>query len=108
MGFRILCTLLIAAFCTGCPIADELDAANLEMERYSSNREDKKKKANKGGKPAKRDYLSTLQASWKDATNLEEGYEDTGIVHCNLAGQIQFMKREDCLSQGGRLASGSR
>lgn len=100
----ILALALAAPLALGCSIADELDAAHKEMERYDNSEAKKAKEkkeaaaAQKKKKKAKPDLLS----GWRDKTSLGNEYEDDAIVTCQLDGRSQFMSRNDCLSQGGQ------
>lgn len=108
---RCLLTLALALSCTGCFVLDELDKGAAIMEENSPKKppaEGATAKAPGGdgkGEPPK----PTGTAWWSQAKSLGTGPGDAADagdpkapVTCKIAGKTRFMRRADCLSQGGR------
>lgn len=101
---------------TGCFVFDELEAGEKIMDSHSPHRNKKKSEAEEAATSGTGEEESkpTGQAWWSQARSLNSGPADdedadagdpSAVVRCELAGATRFMRRGDCLSQGGRLAS---
>ena len=93
--------LLICAFLaystTGCFVVEELDRGMKFMEEHTApepepeETEEAPKAAAKSGS----DY-------WQNSRTISPGAGgNSNVVSCNLRGQVQFMKRDDCTNRGG-------
>jgi hypothetical protein len=113
---RLLAAVLAAGLCLGCPILDELDKGNAEMDKYSTGarklKEKKEKEAaaeaEKKGKGGTRTVAgaadSAKQAAsewWGKASSLVPDEKNENVVRCVLPGGDQFMARHDCLMRSG-------
>ena len=105
---RALLSLAAAGLLCGCFVFDELDAGEKMMEQNSprakkakaAESEAQAKAAGKPGTPGG-------SAWWSEARSLNGPVEsDPGDpnapVSCKIRGASRFMRRADCLSQGGR------
>jgi hypothetical protein len=110
---RLLALGLVLVACLGCPILDELDKGNAEMDKYSQGakklKEKKEKeaaeKAAKSGagavKTAAGDAKQSASQWWSNARSLAPDEADDNIVRCILPGGEQFMARHDCQMRSG-------
>ncbi len=95
--------LLVAGLCAGCFVFDELDNGMKELERFDN-------KAEKAEAPPPSAQAKSAKATppkeswWQKARTLGSEPKNENIVRCELAGEIQFMSREDCLGRGGRAS----
>lgn len=104
----IAATGLVAGLLCGCFVFDELDAGEKMMEQ-NSPRAKTAAAAGKpaAGKPADADATPAGEAWWSTARSLDARAEtDPGdpdaAVSCRLRGATRFMRRADCVAQGGR------
>jgi hypothetical protein len=124
MQFRLATALVVATLSLGCPILDELDASNEQMDKYtaSGRKQAEEKKAaaeaaaKDGGKPsgfgaaaqgAGRSAAEVKEAAanwWTNATSLNTDERDPDLVKCQLPTGVEFMRKHDCLMRSG-LAS---
>lgn len=102
---RIAPLLLLCLALTGCFVFDEIDSGMESMEKNSPQGA-KKAEAPAGEDPNK---PATGSAWWSSAKSIERRSEDENadpadpkkLVSCRISGASRFMRRGDCLSQGG-------
>jgi hypothetical protein len=113
---RLLVAGLSLVICLGCPILDELDKGNAEMDKYSQGaRKLKEKKeaeakakqekagpgaVSKAGEAAANAKQAAAQW-WSNAKSLTPDEADANIVRCILPDGEQFMARHDCQMRAG-------
>jgi len=85
--------LVSSLFLAGCGALDELDAANAMMKG-----EDPKKVAEVEADPVE----APKRLEWENVTSIEKGELDSSFVQCKLGSNKMFMKRDECLTRGGR------
>jgi hypothetical protein len=113
---RLLAAALVLAFGLGCPILDELDKGNAEMDKYSQGAQKlKAKKEKEAAEKAAKSGPSAVQTAsgaaekakqsasqwWSNARSLAPDEADGNIVRCILPGGEQFMARHDCQMRSG-------
>jgi len=113
---RLLAAALALAFGLGCPILDELDKGNAEMDKYSQGAQKlKAKKEKEASEKAAKSGPSAVQTAsgaaeqakqsasqwWSNARSLAPDEADGNIVRCILPGGEQFMARHDCQMRSG-------
>ena len=114
---RVLLSVTIVCFClsgTGCFVFDEIDKGQEEMRKHSPEAKNKPAEqagAKKGGDGG----LSFAVLRKKGAGALddlsgrvEEALQptldpDNVVVSCDIEGRIEFTRKFDCQSRGGRL-----
>jgi len=109
----VLAAVLTAAVLplTGCFVLDELDAGAEIMDAHSPKRNKKAKEAATASSEKGEEEKPAGQAWWSQARSLNRPAEDAAsddpaaVVSCRLGGATRFMRRGDCLSQGGRPAA---
>lgn len=98
----------------GCFVLDELEAGEKIMDQHSPvDAPSKKAKADAAGKSEGEESEPAGQAWWSQARSLNtgpaaedaDGDDPAAVVRCELGGSTRFMRRGDCLSQGGRPSS---
>jgi hypothetical protein len=95
---RVLLLLVICLFASGCFVFDELDAGNKILDQISP----------KKAEPAPAEKAPAPQAGsgwWANAKTLSGPPSDPGndpAVACTVGGSTRFMRKSDCLSQGGK------
>jgi hypothetical protein len=104
---RVLAAVAVASLLSGCFVFDEIDKGQAIMEENS-----KKKPAapaSKAGARAKNAKASpTSSAWWSKAKIIGKGPdpaqagEPTALVRCRIGHGERFMRRNDCIAQGGR------
>ena len=91
--------LLVICVCvSGCFVFDELDAGEKIMEQNAPA-----KPAAAPAQPAA--APQTGSGWWANAKSLSDTPADSGAdpaVACEIGGSMRFMRKSDCLSQGGR------
>jgi hypothetical protein len=98
---RSFVLLLICLFTSGCFVFDELDAGNEILDQNFSS---------KKAEPAPAEKSAAPQAGagwWANAKSLSGPPSDPGndpAVSCTVGGSTRFMRKSDCLSQGGKPA----
>jgi hypothetical protein len=103
--FRIAPLLVLCFALAGCFVFDELDSG-MEMMEKNSPQNAKKAEAPAGEDPNK---PPSGDAWWSSAKSIDRRSADesadpadpTQLVSCRLSGGTRFMRRGDCLSQGG-------
>jgi hypothetical protein len=110
----LLLVLLVAVFTSGCFVNDLLDDANEQVsEQVDKQGSGLRGSARKGkGRPGAKPAAEALQTAsgeeekgpgwWETAKTVSSQERPDEIVECSLSGRTQFMKRDDCLSRGGR------
>ena len=92
----------------GCFAFDEIDSANDALRGGAAKKEEEKKaqaaaEGEKPGPPTGSQWWSTAKSLGRGPADAEA--EDAGdpqaLVSCRIAGNTRFMRRGDCLSQGG-------
>jgi hypothetical protein len=113
---RLFATALVLVFALGCPILDELDKGNKEMDKFSPgaralNEKKAKEAAEKQQKAGSSKVAgATAQARdaaskwWSNARSLAPDETSSDVVRCVLDGADQYMSRNDCLMRGGSVA----
>jgi hypothetical protein len=107
---RLLPVLLLACLCCGCFVFDELEAGEKMMEQNSPKKPGAEAAAaTAAAGDAEKPGPPTGQAWWSGARSLNAPAEakpgdPDAPVRCKLGGGTRFMRRGDCLSQGGREA----
>ncbi|MEM7410289.1 MAG: hypothetical protein AAF430_08655 [Myxococcota bacterium] len=103
--------LLIAGLCSGCFVLDELDAGTEIMDAHTPVKEGDAPTKSAGGAPGQDGEEAgppTGQAWWSGAKSLNtapqepEAGDPNALVSCRLGNGTRFMRRSDCVSQGGR------
>lgn len=103
---RILVLLAICVLASGCFVFDEIDQGLESMDKGP-----KKAAATKPGQPAQGEDGQPKPSWWASARSLNEAPSEPSEaeagdpktpVHCRVEGSIRFMRRGDCLSQGGQ------
>ena len=92
--------LVLCAGLSGCFVFDELDAGEKIMEQNA--------KAQPAAAPAQPAAAPQAGAGWwANAKSLGDAPSDSKNppVACTIGGSTRFMRRSDCLSQGGRPQS---
>ena len=103
---RLILLIAICVFGAGCFVLDELDSGKAQMEKNSPKKPGATAKAKQSGSAT-----PTGEAWWSTARSLDavpaDADEDdpNAPVACRIAGGTRFMRRSDCLSQGGRPGS---
>ena len=101
---RVFVPLLILFLSTslGCPIMDELNAANEKMDILSNTKPDEEEEVAEG---EKFDPLERSKEWWDKAKSLNRKQLSPSIVSCRFRSGTQFMSRDDCLGRGGQPKS---
>jgi hypothetical protein len=102
---RWVLLLSICVLASGCFVFDEIDAGQKIMESHSAAKPAAQPAAAPGQKPP---GPPAGEGWWKTAKSLDGPPTDPGdnpAVHCTIGHTIRFMRKKDCLSQGGRVAS---
>ena len=96
-GFVLLLSCL---FLSGCFVFDELDAGNKILDQISPKKPE--------AAPAEKAPAPQAGAGWwANAKTLSGPPSDPGndpAVSCTVGGSTRFMRKSDCLSQGGKPA----
>lgn len=98
---RRIALLALCVCVSGCFVFDELDAGEKIMEQNAAA-----KPAAAPAAPAA--AHQTGSGWWANAKSLSDTPADAGAnpaVACTIGGSTRFMRKSDCLSQGGRPAS---
>ena len=106
---RLAPLLLVCLLGSGCFVFDEIDAGKASMDKNSPRQKapgpNAKAGAPKAGAPAQKsskDWWATAR-SIEAPADTDPGDPETP-VSCEVRGSTRFMRRGDCLSQGGRPA----
>ncbi len=98
---RVIPLLMLCAWMSGCFVFDELDAGQKMLEQHSPKKP--------GAAPAQKAPAPKAGAGWwANAKSLGDAPGDAGnhpVVACAIGGSTRFMRKSDCLSQGGRPTS---
>ena len=98
MVARLLVCALLAGSLTGCFVVDELDKSRALLRTKPPPKTVEEEPKAAPAKPAS-DY-------WEHARTFAPGGGghdgENAVVSCQVRGQQQFMKRDDCLRRGGR------
>jgi hypothetical protein len=96
--------LLICLFTSGCFVFDEIDKGNKILDKNFS----KKAEAKPAPPAAAANAPKTGSGWWASAKSLTGPVSDEGgndpAVSCQVGGSTRFMRKSDCLSQGGKPA----
>lgn len=95
MAPRLLFCVWIACSLSGCFVVDELDSARALLPDKPADKVAEEAAPKKEPAKADPDY-------WKNSRTFAPGGGDNGVVSCNVRGQVQFMKRDDCKRRGGQ------
>ena len=114
---RVLLLLVICLFASGCFVFDEIDSGKAIMEKNSPKPKAGGPNAKAGSAQAKaiakakagsprqkggKDWWATAKSI--DAPTDVDPADASTPVSCEVRGSTRFMRRGDCLSQGGRPA----
>lgn len=115
---RIALSLLAAFFLSGCFVIDEIQKGNDLIDQHSTGWREEKKLKDKKAKElaenasASRDSPYTTWKGVKEKAQLwwQEALEEEAVtaeptdtvVSCQLGGQVQFLRKSDCATRGGR------
>ena len=107
---RLALLLVICLLGSGCFVFDEIDAGKASMEKNSPKpkaggpqaKGGKAAKAGAPGQKAGKDWWATAKSI--DAPTDVDPADASTPVPCEVRGSTRFMRRGDCLSQGGRPA----
>jgi len=100
---RFLSLLAICLLASGCFAFDEIDKGMESMNKGPKKEAAPAKPApGEEGKPTPESWWASAKSlnTAPDAEEAEAGDPKTP-VHCRVDGSIRFMRRGDCLSQGG-------
>ena len=96
-NLALLFSILVLCTSLGCrEILAELDSAS-EM---VGTKEKKKEEIAKAEEPEAKKGID-----WTVSKSINTGQVDSSIVRCKLGGSTQFMKRDDCVTRGGKPGS---
>jgi hypothetical protein len=108
---HLVALALAASLSTGCFVLDELDKGNAILDAHASKAsKDAKAKAaaeaaaNKGGAPATPE--EKRKQWWSSASSLstaDQAPKEDPHIRCRIEKDERFMRRSDCLSQGGKI-----
>ncbi len=95
----LLILVLLAGFNTGCFVIEELDSGLKILEDHAPLAEREEESDTKAAAaPAKAD-----KDFWKNSRTIAPGSGGgADVVSCKIRGQLQFMKRTDCVNRGGQ------
>jgi hypothetical protein len=103
---RLLVAAFLGSFVLGCSVMDELDKANAEMHR-NDPKPDKTEVAGGGSESGGKSAIALAKEKsaewWQNTSTFTKGELDDSIVQCRLDGRVQFMRRDDCTTRGGRV-----
>ena len=91
---RLLLALGLVVSLSGCFVVEELDNAAALLPDTPAEEKAEPEAAQAPAKPDS-DY-------WKNSRTIAPGGDTGGVVSCNIRGQVQFMKADDCRRRGGR------
>jgi hypothetical protein len=95
--------ILIAALGSGCFAFDEIDASVKKAEKHRPGaQEEVESRADVSRFSAPSATRGGSDPWWGKARSLSSRDLDSGIVPCGLPGGTQFMRKDDCLSRGGK------
>jgi hypothetical protein len=92
----ILILAFLASFNLGCFVIDEIDSGMKTLEAHTPTSAKEEESDTAKAAPAKVD-----DNFWQNARSIAPGSDKGNVVSCNLRGQVQFMKRDDCINRGG-------
>lgn len=102
--FRRLLPILPVIACvvlsTGCFVVEEIDAGMALMEKHGGQHGNRTAQAEAEEEAVKPRGNVDLEY-WKNARTITSGEGSGDVTSCNLRGQLQFMKRDDCIRRGG-------
>jgi hypothetical protein len=101
---RLFVLLLVCAFASGCGLFDEIDAYTSEPAKTQPTAPGATPAANAGAAPAGAPGPPAGEAWWATAKSLDgrpAGEGDGAVISCRVGKATRFMRRGDCLSQGG-------
>lgn len=106
---HLVALALAASLSTGCFVFDELDKGNEILDSHSKTRKDAKAKAqaaaaNQGEAQATPE--EKRKQWWASATSLstaDQAPKEDPHIRCKIEKGERFMRRSDCLSQGGKV-----
>ena len=103
---RVLVSLLTLLLSTslGCPIMDELNNANEEMDEFVRKGAPEEEEL-AAGQP--QTVESRSKEWWGKAKSLDSRTLNPAIVSCRLRSGTQFMARDECLNRGGQPGNAS-
>jgi hypothetical protein len=102
---RTIGLLLACVFASGCFVFDELDSGKAIMDKNAPQKPaaaEEKASADKAAKPAGATWWSTARSIDTGPAAAADPGDPNAPVACKIAGSTRFMRRGDCLSQGGR------
>ena len=97
---RVLVLLLVCAFASGCGVFDEVDAYTAAPPKNQPGAPGAKAGAAQAGTPGP----PAGDAWWATAKSIDgkpAGEGDGAVISCRVGKATRFMRRGDCLSQGG-------
>jgi len=101
---RLLCLLAACLLLSGCFVFDEIDAG-MEMMEKTGPQPPKQEAPDPGAdakKPSGQEWWSNAKSlSAEDAEAVPPG-DPKQLVTCRIGGGSRFMRRGDCVSQGGK------
>ena len=103
---RVLILCAVAWLCQGCFVFDEIDAGMELMEQHSPKKNEPKEPTRIAASSAAEEepgFVERLR-EWYDARREAPPPErdpDDGVVRCNMRGVSKFMRKSECLLQGG-------
>lgn len=102
---KALALLLACLLLSGCFVFDELEAGQEILDKTGPQKEAPAEPGDPEARPP------TGSDWWSKAKSIGPGAADadpddpTALVSCRISGATRFMRRGDCLSQGGRPRS---
>lgn len=113
---RLIALALACCICQGCFALDEIDKGQKELQRYSprareaANAKAEQRKAeaeNEEGWLERAGQLAGDVKAWwtRRSERTPERDPDDVPVPCDIRGQLQFMRKSDCVIRGGIASS---
>jgi hypothetical protein len=107
----VLAVLMLTGLATGCYVFDELDKSQAMLD-HGAKAKKEKAEANAAAAKAKAEKQNELEERvshwWEGARTLSSSPQANTAdpaIGCRIGSALRFMRRSDCLSQGGHPSS---